>query len=71
MLFVSTFKINSWTKRWETNLRHMSVKDTKEATKLQSNTRCSMMKKRTGRLTPSHTIFGTIKFEMSKLKTIQ
>lgn len=63
--------INCWTTKWETILCHMLEKVTMEMNRGRSNTRCSMMKKRTGRLTPSHTIFGTIKFEMSKLKTIQ
>ncbi len=41
-----------------------------EMNRVRSDTRC-LMKRRVGRLSQSHTVLGTIKFETCKLKTIQ
>lgn len=41
-----------------------------EMNRVRSDTRC-LMKRRVGRLSQSHAALGTIKIEMSKLKTIQ
>lgn len=63
--------INCWTTKWETSLCHMLVETvTKEMNKVRSDTRC-LMKRMAGVLSHNQTVFGTIKFEMSKLETIQ
>ena len=43
---------------------------TKEMIRVRRNTRC-LMKRMAGVLSQNHTVLGTIKFETSKLKTIQ
>ena len=70
MLSNSTLRINCWTTKWETILCHMSEKVTKEMNRVRSDTGC-LMKRMAGVLSQNHTVLGTIKFEMSKLKTIQ
>ena len=48
----------------------MLEKVTKEMIRLQSITH-SLIMRRVGGLSQNHTVLGTIKFETSKLKTIQ
>ena len=62
--------INCWTTKWGTTPCHMLEKVMKEMIRVQSNTRC-LMKRMAGILSQNQTVFGTIKFETSKLKTIQ
>ena len=69
MLSNSTLRINCWTTKWETILCHM-LENTKEMNRVRSDTGC-LMKRMAGVLSQNHTVLGTIKFETSKLKTIQ
>ena len=69
MLSNSTLRINCWTTKWETSPCHM-LENTKEMNRVRSDTGC-LMKRMAGVLSQNHTVLGTIKFETSKLKTIQ
>ncbi len=70
MLSNSTLRISCWTTKWGTTPCHMLEKVMKEKIRVQSNIRC-LMKRMAGILSQNQTVFGTIKFEKSKLKTIQ